>query len=274
MIVMRTGFFLLLSVMLHATAMSYTVLFPAPRGAVFVPVTLLVPPEDSEGIAAGGGASGALMRPSDVSLTRVQQTKSHQAGGSRRELVQASNSTNEVTQSELNEPRLEPIPSATPIQNQGAAGVSGQTEEREILQMDSAGFSALAGAASPISGVATGGGKGDLERDGYGTATWKGSGGAGVSTVGVTYAYNPKPEYPDSARREGREGTVVLSVLVDEEGRSRSLEVNHSSGFEVLDQAAVQTVRRWRFHPARYGDKRVESWVKIPIVFRLADARD
>jgi protein TonB len=67
---------------------------------------------------------------------------------------------------------------------------------------------------------------------------------------------------------------VVLRVLVDEEGRSKSLEVNRSSGFEALDKAAIETVRRWRFHSARYGDKRVESWVRIPIEFHLTEAKD
>jgi protein TonB len=100
-----------------------------------------------------------------------------------------------------------------------------------------------------------------------------GGGNAG-GVRGVTYAHSPKPKYPDSARKEGREGTVVLRVLVDEEGRSRSLEVNRSSGFEALDKAAIETVSRWRFHAARYGDKRVASWVRIPIEFHLTEAND
>ena len=92
--------------------------------------------------------------------------------------------------------------------------------------------------------------------------------------VQVSYAYSPKPEYPDSARREGKEGRVVLRVLVDEEGKSKSVEVNDSSGSETLDRAAAEVIKRWRFSPARYGNKSVESWVKIPIDFRLTDAKN
>ena len=88
------------------------------------------------------------------------------------------------------------------------------------------------------------------------------------------YAYNPKPQYPEEARREGWEGVVLLRVLVDSEGGPESIELSRSSGFETLDQAAVQSVKSWRFHPARYGDQRVESWVKIPIIFRLADLKN
>jgi len=85
------------------------------------------------------------------------------------------------------------------------------------------------------------------------------------------YAYNPTPEYPERARREGWEGIVILRVLVDREGKSRRVEVGQSSGFEVLDRAAVEGVKSWRFYPARYGDRLVETWVKVPIVFRLAN---
>lgn len=88
------------------------------------------------------------------------------------------------------------------------------------------------------------------------------------------YAYNPKPNYPDQAKREGWEGMVLLRVLINSHGEPATIEVNRSSGFDVLDLAALKTVRGWRFHPAHYGHKRVESWVKVPIVFRLADARD
>ena len=88
------------------------------------------------------------------------------------------------------------------------------------------------------------------------------------------YAYNPKPTYPDAAKREGWQGTVLLRVLINSQGEPATIEINDSSGFEILDQAALTTVRRWRFHPAHQGDQRIASWVKIPIVFRLADAME
>jgi protein TonB len=62
--------------------------------------------------------------------------------------------------------------------------------------------------------------------------------------------------------------------LVDEEGRSKLVEVNRSSGSAALDQAATKTIKRWRFSPARFGDRPVETWVRIPIDFRLTDAKD
>lgn len=95
--------------------------------------------------------------------------------------------------------------------------------------------------------------------------------GPQVGFSGARYAHNPKPEYPERARREGWEGTVVLQVLVDPQGNSGSVEVMRSSGFKALDEAAVRTIRTWRFHPARSGETPVASWVKIPIIFRLAE---
>jgi protein TonB len=49
------------------------------------------------------------------------------------------------------------------------------------------------------------------------------------------------------------------------------VEINRSSGNDTLDRAAAEAIKRWRFSPARFGDKAVESWVKIPIEFRLKD---
>lgn len=83
------------------------------------------------------------------------------------------------------------------------------------------------------------------------------------------YLDNPAPEYPRLARRNGEQGRVVLRVLVNAAGRADDIEVRTSSGHLRLDQAARNTVRSWRFVPARRGDDPVPAWVLIPISFRL-----
>lgn len=80
---------------------------------------------------------------------------------------------------------------------------------------------------------------------------------------------NPKPPYPLAARRNNAQGRVVLSVQVSASGASGDVQLKHSSGHAILDNAALQTIRRWRFIPARRGDTPVESWVDVPIIFRL-----
>lgn len=89
----------------------------------------------------------------------------------------------------------------------------------------------------------------------------------------VRYARTVKPRYPRKARRDGWEGTTLLRVLVDPDGAPGRVTVERTSGFDVLDEAAMKAVRRWRFHPARRGVAPLSSWVRIPVVFRLEEVR-
>ena len=85
----------------------------------------------------------------------------------------------------------------------------------------------------------------------------------------AAYLQNPPPAYPPLARRMGEQGRVLLRVLVAAGGLAQQVELKTSSGSARLDQAAVDTVRRWRFVPARQGDQRVGAWVLVPISFSL-----
>lgn len=83
------------------------------------------------------------------------------------------------------------------------------------------------------------------------------------------YLRNPPPRYPLAARRAGEQGTVTLKVLVTREGLPARVDLEKSSGSAHLDHAALEAVKTWRFAPARQGAEPVESWVLVPIVFRL-----
>jgi protein TonB len=85
----------------------------------------------------------------------------------------------------------------------------------------------------------------------------------------VEYLYNPSPAYPSRARRMGMEGEVLIRTRILLSGSCDELELVRSSGFEVLDQAAMEAIRRWRFRPASRGDELIISRVEIPVVFRL-----
>lgn len=56
-----------------------------------------------------------------------------------------------------------------------------------------------------------------------------------------------KPEYPVRARREGWQGTVVVQVVLSSNGTIKSLNVLKSSGYDILDRAAVEAIRGWQF---------------------------
>lgn len=83
------------------------------------------------------------------------------------------------------------------------------------------------------------------------------------------YLHNPTPEYPAAARRRGEEGRVMLRVRVLASGRPADIEVVESSTHPRLDRAARAAVASWRFEPARQGGQAVDSWLRVPIVFRL-----
>jgi protein TonB len=85
----------------------------------------------------------------------------------------------------------------------------------------------------------------------------------------AAYLSNPPPPYPAVARRRGQEGVVLLSVLVSEAGLPKEVNLARSSGTQVLDEAALEAVKGWKFVPARQGERPVAAWVEVPIRFRL-----
>ena len=65
------------------------------------------------------------------------------------------------------------------------------------------------------------------------------------------------------------QGVVLLQVNVSDKGKVSAIHVMRSSGFRVLDVAALNSVKQWRFMPARKGDIEVASTVQVPIRFIL-----
>ena len=88
-------------------------------------------------------------------------------------------------------------------------------------------------------------------------------------TFNAAYLRNPAPRYPLMARRRGEQGTVTLRVLVTRDGLPAQVSVERTSGSGHLDSAALETVKTWRFIPARQGSEPIEAWVLVPVVFRL-----
>ncbi len=90
-----------------------------------------------------------------------------------------------------------------------------------------------------------------------------------ASKAAPIYAINPAPVYPVNALRYGWEGEVWLKVIVDRSGAVGKIIVEQSSDYQILDQAAINTVRNWHFEPARIGKEATEGAVSIPIRFRI-----
>jgi protein TonB len=85
----------------------------------------------------------------------------------------------------------------------------------------------------------------------------------------LDYIQNPPPPYPELARQMRQEGIVMLSVDVDRTGKPVRVEIIQSSGYHLLDQAALKAVSHWKFQPESMGNVSIESTVTIPIRFRL-----
>jgi protein TonB len=80
---------------------------------------------------------------------------------------------------------------------------------------------------------------------------------------------NPPPRFPSEARRRRIEGRVVLRLAVSAMGEVSRVEVVESAGYAILDEAAIDTVRRWIFEPARRNGRPVASTVTLPVRFLL-----
>jgi protein TonB len=76
-----------------------------------------------------------------------------------------------------------------------------------------------------------------------------------------------RPVYPEIARTARVEGTVVLEAVLDPTGRVTQLRVVRS--IPLLDQAALDAVRQWRYTPSAYGGKPVSVLMTVTIRFTL-----
>jgi protein TonB len=82
---------------------------------------------------------------------------------------------------------------------------------------------------------------------------------------------NIRPSYPESSRRKGEQGSVLIETVVGSDGVAVDPRVVRSSGFSALDEAAVRAVRKARFEPARVQGRCVPSTVRLPVRFLLTD---
>jgi TonB family protein len=121
-------------------------------------------------------------------------------------------------------------------------------------------------------GNGSGGGVGSGNGGGFGPGSGGGVGGGvfkvggGVSAPAVLFKVDP--EYSEEARKAKYSGTVLLSVIVDSEGRARDIHVVKSLGMG-LDEKAVEAVQKWKFKPGMKGGQAVNVRAQIEVNFRL-----
>lgn len=255
---MRMASFLIASLTLHAAALPLAGVRQYAAVPTLVPVTILSTGDGSEDAAETKPAGLAMKAPQRIH-TRAETSLRAPA------------------------PAIEPetpfvAPSAPTATAESGIPVTTREMNKEVLVPSDMGIANSSGLGTAFGGT-TGNGNGGLGKHLAGSGYSENGHPPNLRSelqplVKAAYRTTTKPDYPERARREGKEGRVLLHVLVDEEGRSKIVAVDTSSGSDVLDQAAREAIKKWRFSPARQGEKAVESWVKIPIDFRLTEARN
>jgi TonB family protein len=90
--------------------------------------------------------------------------------------------------------------------------------------------------------------------------------GKDVTPPGVIY--DPDPRYPDAPRYARFQASVILWLIVDSDGSPKRIRVQQSAGFG-LDEAAIEAVKTWRFHPAMQNGEPVAVMINVEVNFRL-----
>lgn len=79
----------------------------------------------------------------------------------------------------------------------------------------------------------------------------------------------PSPQYPRRALMLMQEGTTLLNALIDKNGAVIKVDLVKSSGFAILDDAAITAVKKWKFRPDERVKNSSQFWVKIPVEFLI-----
>ncbi|BBB92167.1 MAG TPA: TonB family protein [Methylomusa anaerophila] len=164
-------------------------------------------------------------------------------------------------------PTPAPVRQAPAVVEETAAAVPATDAGRSEESSEPGGNASTAG--SEGGGAENGAESGAAGSGNGGTGSTGKSGQGGV--IPPSILSRVEPAYPEPDRQAGREGTVVLKIQILANGRPGSITVHNSSGFALLDEAAVAAVRQWQFIPAREREtgQAITCYTTMPVVFRL-----
>jgi TonB family protein len=80
-----------------------------------------------------------------------------------------------------------------------------------------------------------------------------------------------EPVYPEDAERQRIEGVVKLHVIIDRDGKIQN--IDQMPGPPLLEAAAANAVRQWRYKPTSLGGQPVEDGLDVTVTFRLQVTR-
>jgi TonB family protein len=197
-------------------------------------------------------------------------------GGGAKELLDASKGKlPKVAPKQFTPPRVDPPPdpklpmTPTIVADQPIPNIQANNygDPLSKLGMSSNGIGSGGGI-----GNGKGGGVGPGNGAGFGPGSGGGFGGGAYRIGGGVSApvpiYQPEPEYSEEARKAKWQGTVLLSLVVDESGKAVGIKVMKSLGLG-LDQKAIEAVEKWRFKPGMKDGKPVPVMASVEVNFRL-----
>ena len=201
---------------------------------------------------AGGGGGGGARMPLDASKGKLPKPAPKQFTPPRVDPVEAK----------LQMPASIIAPEDIPNIN---APNFGDIQSKLGIPSNGTGFGGGIGSGSGGGvGPGRGGGVGPGSGGGFGGGAYRIGGGVSAPTV----LSKVEPEYSEEARKAKWQGTVVLSCVVDDQGRPQGLKIVRSLGLG-LDQKAIEAVEKWRFKPGMKDGKAVPVMATIEVNFRL-----
>jgi TonB family protein len=205
-------------------------------------------PAGATAAASAAGAPGAGPAAAKAAPTPSASTGSGGAGATSHGQPPPPGAPAAETRQATAEPAASSVPAAT-----AAASAAAPEAARERTAEASGRPPAEAGAASAGAGSAS-----------------RAASAASVAIVPPKLVSTPKPEYPPLARKLGVQGTVVLQVLVDEQGSVEDVQLLEPVSQSVgINEAAVQVARGARFKPGTRNGDRAKMWTRLRIPFKL-----
>jgi periplasmic protein TonB len=179
-----------------------------------------------------------------------------------------------VTKAELPKPAPRQFTAPVkPIENPRLVAPASIVAPQDIPNIQASNFGdPLAGLGIPSAGNGIGTGIGPGRGPGVGPGSGGGTGGGayriGGGVSAPTVLVKSEPEYSEEARKAKWQGTVLISLVVDEQGLPKNIKVVRALGLG-LDEKAIEAVQKWRFKPGTKDGKPVPVQATIEVNFRL-----
>jgi periplasmic protein TonB len=219
-------------------------------------VTLLAPPiadyQPPKKVTQQGGGGGGARSPLDASKGKLPQ----------------------ISHKQFTPPRVDPVDAKLPMVPTIIADTPPPNINSPVYG------DPLSHMGTPSNGTGFGGGIGSGSGGGVGSGRGPGTGpgsgggfGGGVYRIGggvsqPTIIHKVEPEYSEEARKAKWQGTVQLSIVIDENGHPRDPKVTKALGLG-LDQKAIEAVEKWLFKPGMKDGKPVAVYATIEVTFHL-----